>query len=286
MRTIVAGIVGGAAGGALAIAASGVFVRTDPPGRSGTDAVPATEVSVAAPDDRPLPASPFAPPPDEAFAVATVVSPASAPLPPASPPPLAGPALAEGPSAPRQPPEPPAVERASVDEPADPQASAAAVAVHATAPEQPAASAPESKPAPASAPESAPVLGSPAAAIPPKLAAAAEALRSFRLVVPTPPPAQPPSADPRTRASSQPPVPVSSRPPVTEGAAIARDAAVDAPPSRAPVIVARTSTIPRRNGATRAAPAPMLPEVDASALMRASDAIDRLSRRVRGRNVG
>ena len=121
---------------------------------------------------------------------------------------------------------------------------------------------PVPEPAPVPAPASAPVTNAPPA-VPAKFAAAAEALRTFRLQVP---PITASLALPQAKPSSFPVAPSVSTP--------------------APRIVARTSTIPRRSPSNAAQPTPILPDVDAGAMLRASEAVGRLSRRLRGPNVG
>ena len=161
-----------------------------------------------------------------------------------------------------------------------PQAAAAAAApVVPAAPAAPAAPAVTVAPAAPAAP-----------AVPAKFAAAAEALRGFRLQVPAmqasapvapgsltrPAPAQ--RADRRTGSVTAP----AAMPAVVPAPADAPAAAAVAPPR----VFARTSTIPRRPATAAPEPVTMLPEVDGNSLLRASEALGRLSRRFRGPNVG
>ena len=118
--------------------------------------------------------------------------------------------------------------------------------------------------------------------VPAKFAAAAEALRNFRLSVP---PMKPVArvVEPLP-ASVREPSPATAASPAAARAAVAQPAPAERPAP--PKIIARTSTIPKRPHRPQGTASPMLPEVDGSALLRASDAIDRLSRRLRSGNVG
>lgn len=146
----------------------------------------------------------------------------------------------------------------------------------------------------AAAPAASVVEGAKPAAMPDrpidaKLAAAAESLRTFRLSVPSM--RLPAPQAPATEGTSDPgPVPLATAVaaptvPITEDEPAAGVPAA-APSMSASRVFARTSTIPRRPATPAAAPTPVLPDIDASALQRASQSIERLSRRMRGPNVG
>lgn len=161
-----------------------------------------------------------------------------------------------------------------------PQAAAAAAApVVPAAPAAPAAPAVTVAPAAPAAP-----------AVPAKFAAAAEALRGFRLQVPAMQASAPVAPGSLTRPA---PAQRATRRPGTVTAPAAMPAVVPAPadaPAAAavapPRVFARTSTIPRRPATAAPEPVTMLPEVDGNSLLRASEALGRLSRRFRGPNVG
>lgn len=129
-----------------------------------------------------------------------------------------------------------------------------------------------------------------APAVPAKFAAAAEALRGFRLQVPAMQASAPVAPGSLTRPA---PAQRADRRPGSVTAPAAMPAVVPAPadaPAAAavapPRVFARTSTIPRRPATAAPEPVTMLPEVDGNSLLRASEALGRLSRRFRGPNVG
>lgn len=168
------------------------------------------------------------------------------------------------------------------------QAEPAAVA------ELPQAAAAPVVPAAPAAPAAPAVTVAPAApaapAVPAKFAAAAEALRGFRLQVPAMQASAPVAPGSLTRPA---PAQRADRRPGSVTAPAAMPAVVPAPadaPAAAavapPRVFARTSTIPRRPATAAPEPVTMLPEVDGNSLLRASEALGRLSRRFRGPNVG